>query len=170
MKPSNLTQRILALIYAFAVTTALTGCGGGGGEGSSSNDGINAAGDTNTGADEIVKQGLDDLNIDQDNKLVSVSELEVMVQINSRRSFLNICAQEVFQSDLDQIDYERCILRAPLDDTPGTFKLTLPNHIDKLIAIVWFYEADKQPLVKKWQRNSDAGGPVEETWRVTDNG
>ncbi len=69
-----------------------------------------------------------------------------------------------------QIDFENCILRAPLDDALSSFKLTLPNHIDSLVAIVWFYEADKQPLVRKWKRSKNGSVSIEGIWRVADYG
>ncbi len=171
MNPSNLTRSVLALLYALTVTTALTGCGGQGDSAdTSSNGGTNVAEDSDTGADESVRQNLDNLHVDQDNELVNANELEVVVQVNGDRSFLTICAAENYQSGGDQIDFENCILRAPLDDALSSFKLTLPNHIDSLVAIVWFYEADKQPLVRKWKRSKNGSVSIEGIWRVADYG
>jgi len=38
------------------------------------------------------------------------------------------------------------------------------------VAIVWFYETGKQPLVQRWQRIDAAGVPIDGIWRVSENG
>jgi len=105
-----------------------------------------------------------------ENELSTVDELNVEVQINADRSFLSICGDPGEELDVNTVDYEQCILRAPIDNNLNAFKIKLPNHVDSLVAIVWFYETGKQPLVQRWQRIDAAGVPIDGIWRVSENG
>ncbi|NRA62245.1 MAG: hypothetical protein HRU25_15370, partial [Psychrobium sp.] len=93
----------------------------------------------------VVPKTLTDLTINAHNELLNVAELHIEVQINANRSFLSICSNLPKVLDLNRIDYEKCMLRAPLDKSLKTFSLTLPNHIHELVAIVWFYDTNKAP-------------------------
>ncbi len=109
---------------------------------------------------------LTDLTINAHNELLSVSQLHIEVQINANRSFLSICSNLPKVLDLNRIDYDKCMLRAPLDNSLKTFSLTLPNHIHELVAIVWFYDTNKAPIVERWLRNDTTRTNIPSIWSI----
>ena len=44
------------------------------------------------------------------------------------------------------------------------------NHTDALVAIIWFYETGRDPLVYRWQRDADKGAPLTAVWRIEEPG
>ena len=158
-------RKFITTFLLIAILTAVVGCGGGSGSGSGGND---ASSNNSSGTIQGPPQSLDELRISKKNELSTVAELNVEVQINASKSFLSICDIPGGDLDVDTVNYERCILRTPIDNSLNAFKITLPNHIDSLVAIVWFYETGRQPLVQRWQRIVAAGLPIDSIWRVHD--
>jgi hypothetical protein len=160
MQFSEVQKTTFKTLFLLAVFIAVPGCGGGG-----------AGSDAPSNADSPVGQGpqrnLEDLKIAEGNELLNVAELSVEVQVNAGRSFLSICTDPGGELDVNTINYDQCLLRAPLDNNLQVFKLTLPNHVDKLVAIVWFYETGKQPLLQHWQRTGATGVAIDTVWTVT---
>ncbi len=156
-------RKFITTLLLTAVFITLASCGGGGGSDDVSSNG-------GSGVNQAVQRNLDELSVHQDNELLTVAELNVEVQINADRSFLSICGDPGGELDVNTVDYEQCILRAPIDNNYKTFKIMLPNHMDRLVAIVWFYETGKQPLVQRWQRIDAAGVPIDSIWHVSENG
>jgi len=156
-------QKIITTFLLITVFLFVAGCGGGGEGG-----GNDASSNNSSGTIQGPPQSLDELRIPRDNELSTVAELNVEVQINANKSFLSICDIPGEELDADTVNYEKCILRTPIDNNLNTFKITLPNHIDSLVAIVWFYEAGRQPLVQRWQRTVAAGLPIDSIWRIYD--
>jgi len=158
-------QKIITPFLLIAVFLFVAGCGGGGGGEGGGND---ASSNNSSGTIQGPPQSLDELRIPRDNELSTVAELNVEVQINASKSFLSICNIPGDELDADTVNYERCILRTPIDNNLNTFKIILPNHIDSLVAIIWFYENGRQPLVQRWQRIEAVGLPIDSIWRVHD--
>ena len=156
-------KKFVTTFLLLAVFIFVSGCGGGGGS-----EGNDASSNNSSGTIQDPPQSLDELRIPRENVLSTVAELNVEVQINASKSFLSICDIPGEELDVDRVSYESCILRTPIDNNLNRFKLTLPNHIDSLVAIVWFYETGRQPLVRRWQRIEAAGLPIDSIWRVYD--
>jgi len=152
--PKFITKFLLVAVFL-----SVASCGGGGNDASSNN---------SSGTIQGPPQSLDELRIPRDNELSTVAELNVEVQINANKSFLSICDIPGEELDADTVNYEKCILRTPIDNNLNAFKIILPNHIDSLVAIVWFYETGRQPLVQRWQRIEAVGLPIDSIWRVHD--
>ena len=162
-------RKFITTFLLIAVLISVVGCGGGSGSGSGSGSGGNDASSNNSsGTIQGPPQSLDELRISRENELSTVAELNVEVQINASKSFLSICDIPGEELDVGRVNYEKCILRTPIDNNLNAFKITLPNHIDSLVAIVWFYETGRQPLVQRWQRIVAAGLPIDSIWRVHD--
>ncbi len=154
-------KKFVTTFLLLAVFIFVSGCGGGGGSNDSSPN-------NSSGTIQDPPQSLDELRIPRENELSAVSELNVEVQINASKSFLSICDIPGEELDVDTVNYESCVLRTPIDNNLNAFKIILPNHIDSLVAIVWFYETGRQPLVQRWQRIRAAGLPIDSIWRVHD--
>ena len=159
MFPILQIKKFVTTFLLLAVFISVSGCGGGGG----SND---ASSNNSSGIIQDPPQNLDELRIPRENELSTVSELKVEVQINASKSFLSICDFPGEEFDVDTVNYESCVLRTPIDNNLNAFKIILPNHIDNLVAIVWFYETGRQPLVQRWQRIDAMGLPIDSIWRV----
>ena len=162
MNKSGEIRKIMTILLIGAISMTLTSCGGGGGG--------EAASPSNVTGNGNPERKLEDLYIDQTNELTAMAELNVLVEMESTRSFLSICPEPAGGIDVNNLNYDSCIIRAPLDDNPTAFKLMLPNHIDKLVAIVWFYQAGKQPLVAEWQRSTAAGSALDNIWQISEAG
>ena len=166
MNKSGEIRKIMTILLIGAISMTLTSCGGGGGGEAGSPE----AGPSSVNSNGNPERKLEDLYIDQTNELTAMAELNVLVQMESTRSFLSICPEPAGGIDVNNLNYDSCIIRAPLDDNPTAFKLMLPNHIDKLVAIVWFYQAGKQPLVAEWQRSTTAGSALDNIWQISEAG
>ena len=156
-------KKFVTTFLLLAVFIFVSGCGGGGGS-----EGNDASSNNSSGTIQDPPQSLDELRIPRENVLSTVAELNVEVQINASKSFLSICDIPGEELDVDTVNYESCVLRTPIDNNLNAFKIILPNHIDSLVAIVWFYETGRQPLVQRWQRILAAGLPIDSIWRVHD--
>jgi len=160
-------RKFISTFLLIAVLTSVAGCGGGSGSESESG-GNDASSNDSSVTIQDPQQSLDELRISKKNELSTVAELNVEVQINASKSFLSICDIPGGELDADTVNYEKCILRTPIDNNLNAFKIILPNHIDSLVAIVWFYETGRQPLVQRWQRIEAVGLPIDSIWRVHD--
>jgi hypothetical protein len=166
-------KKFVTTFLLLTVFISVPGCGGGSGGGSGSGSGGegggggNAAPSNNSSSTiQAPPQSLNKLRIPRENELSTVAELNVEVQINASKSFLSICDIPDEELDVDTVNYESCVLRTPIANNLNTFKIMLPNHIDSLVAIVWFYETGRQPLVQRWQRIEAVGLPIDSIWRV----
>jgi hypothetical protein len=163
MRNSKLKSARPASALLVACSLVLAACGGGG-EGSSNG----SAPNTTAEGDEV--RNLANLKIEQAYELRSITELSVEIQMSSDRSFLSICPAPDEPMDVNSFDYDGCMVRSSLDATTRFFDVNLPNHVDQLVAIVWFYENGKTPLIQRWQRQANAGyasGPI---WRINEGG
>ncbi len=173
------TKRPSGLLPALLATTLLTlsacGGGGGGGSGDSATGNAGGTGGSNTGnADGTGNsvnqvQEMKDLSIARANELRAVTELNIEVRVTAARSYLSICPDPGAEITVSSLDYDSCLVRSPLDGSSRSFTLDLPNHVDQLVAILWFYDAGKQPLIQRWQRNSGGSFATTATWQITDS-
>ena len=156
------------LLSALLLTSILTLAGCGGGEGGGSGDSSTGANTATANSGVDAAQDMQDLVIARTNELAAVNELNTEVRTIADRSYLSVCPDQGAEIDVSSLDYDSCLLRSPLDAGTRTFTLSLPNHVDRLVAIVWFYEAGKQPLIQRWQRNSGGGVATATYWQITE--
>ena len=145
--------------FLLPLLLSITACGGSSG---SSNDSsaVNGA-DANSNA--LVES---ELRINPDNALRSLDDLTIEIQVDAARSFLSICPDPGGEVNVNTLNYDLCMVRASLDSNSKVIDLPLPNHIDRLLAVVWFYEDNKAPLVRTWQRNVEQFAVSGSVWRI----
>lgn len=105
---------------------------------------------------------INSLSIERSNNLESIYELTIDATPlipEGERAYLSICDVDVTTTNVLSMNYDNCLLRSPINENTDTFALSLPNHINKLVAIAWFYDLTKEPLVVQWDK-SLAGGMV----------
>ena len=90
-----------------------------------------------------------DLTIAPEFDLSSKIELSVDVDLNmgDSRAYLNIC----LKGDDNKADYNQCLLRSPLKQSKLTATVMLANSALELVAEVWFYDSQNEPLRFYWQ-------------------
>ncbi len=90
-----------------------------------------------------------DLTIAPEFDLSSKIELSVDVDLNmgDSRAYLNIC----LKGDDNKADYNQCLLRSPLKQSKLTATVMLANSALELVAEVWFYDSQNEPLRFHWQ-------------------
>lgn len=144
--------------FLLLLVLSITACGGSsGGSDESSAVNSNAAGQA-------------ELNINPDNTLRSLEDLTIEIQVDAARSFLSICPDPDGELNVNTLNYDLCMVRASLDSNLKVIDLPLPNHVDRLVAIVWFYEDDKAPLISTWQRNAEHFSVSGSIWRINQDG
>ena len=144
--------------FLLLLVLSITACGGSsGGSDESSRVNSNAAGQA-------------ELKINPDNTLRSIEDLTIEIQVDDARSFLSICPDPGGELNVNTLNYDLCMVRASLDSDLKVIDLPLPNHVDRLVAIVWFYEDDKAPLISTWQRNAEHFSVSGSIWRINQDG
>ena len=164
MSNSSLLHKNFTILFTFVMVT-LASCGGGG---AGSEAGSSAANSSNIASSVKAERDLDDLYIDQTNELATITELNIEVQVSAASSFLSVCPEPSAEINVSTFNYDKCMIRASLDNNPRVFKLKLPNHIENLVAIVWFYDVNKQPLVNRWSRSSEKGVAIDSIWQINE--
>ena len=135
-----MTPAFAKVAVAVLLGLPLVGCGGGSSSGSEQAESLPQ------------ERTLTNLAIARENNLGSTRKLSVTVDMSSDRSYLSICPSEGQAEEATTMSYDSCILRSPLSDGRETMALDLPNHIDSLVAVVWFYESNREPLTMHWDR------------------
>lgn len=144
--------------FLLLLVLSITACGGSsGGSDESSTVNSNAAGQA-------------ELKINPGNTLRSLEDLTIEIQVDAARSFLSICPDPDGELNVNTLNYDLCMVRASLDSNLKVIDLPLPNHVDRLVAIVWFYEDDKAPLISTWQRNAEHFSVSGSIWRINQDG
>jgi len=151
-------------LFLLLLALSVTACGGGS-SGSSNESSSVSNGSTETSA--VADTGL---KINPANALRSVDDLTVEIRVNAVRSFLSICPDPGGELNVSTLNYDLCMVRASLDSNVKVIDLPLPNHVDRLVAIVWFYEDDKAPLISTWQRNAEHFSVSGSIWRISQDG
>ncbi|WP_114765233.1 hypothetical protein [Vibrio rhodolitus] len=105
-------------------------------------------------------QNIESLSIAADNNLASTYQVTVdvnLTQLAGKQAYIAICPNSGAS-----IEYEKCVVKASLDDGIGSFDLTLPNHLDALVAEITPMEANSSPLIYTWDFNNQA----QNTWLI----
>lgn len=103
---------------------------------------------------------INSLSIEPSNNLESIYELTIDATpliTKGERAYLSICDVDVTTTNVLSMNYDNCLLRSPVNENTDTFSLSLPNHIDKLVAIAWFYDLTKEPLIVQWDKSLARG-------------
>ncbi len=81
--------------------------------------------------------------------------------MGQQRSYLSVCQEAIENTDGRWvIDYESCLLRAPVKDGSFQGEIEITNDRTELYAELWSYDATKPPMRMKFTSASSA----EETW------
>jgi len=99
---------------------------------------------------------MNSLSIEPSNNLESIYELTIDATPlipQGERAYLSICDVDVTTTNVLSMNYDNCLLRSPVNKNIDTFSLSLPNHINKLVAIAWFYDLTKEPLIVQWDKS-----------------
>jgi len=104
---------------------------------------------TETTGTDISAETMVDLMIEPEFDLSSKMELSVDVDLNmgDSRAYVNIC----LKGDDNRADYSQCLLRAPLKQSKLLSSVMLANNAIQLVAEVWFYDSQNEPLRFYWQ-------------------
>lgn len=95
-----------------------------------------------------------DLVIDPAHNLASVYKLHLAVDISSNskgRAYISICENNDPQVDITAINYQDCLLGSPLAQGKLAVELTLANHVQELIAVIWFTDITQSPVINQWR-------------------
>lgn len=166
MQNTNLLLKFSGFTLILTILATLIGCGGGGGGGVEEISGVSTV-DSSTNAVDDGSRGLDDLVVNRDDSLSAVSQLYIQIEMSVRRSYLSVCPSPVGGIDVNTLDYSSCMIRATINSSNNEFKLSIPNHIDNLVAILWFYDTNEEAFVSNWQRKGIKGAVIDSNWRIS---
>ncbi len=156
---------VSAVLFCSAVI--IVSCGGAGGGSSDSNSSASANSQMITeGNDDTVDEENEYPNEEQSIDSVSstdivsredflfrgISTLEIQVVIESlkyRRAYINICHQDKDGS----LQYDNCLLNAPLKNGQITTDIVLANDVNGLGMTIWQYSPDDDPMEYSWTRS-----------------
>ncbi len=99
---------------------------------------------------------INSLPITPNNNLESTYELTIDASTlipEGERAYLSVCDVDITTTNILSMNYDNCLLRSPVNENTDTFSLSLPNHINKLVAVVWFYDLTKEPLIIQWDKS-----------------
>ena len=151
------------LVIGMLLLFGLGGCGGGGG----SDEPSGAVAETvSNNADPVAAADLQQLRIDPSNELRLTQTLQLSVEMTSARAYLSVCPDPGASLSVATMDYGQCILRVPLRAGFESLAFDLPNHVDALVAVIWFYENGREPLLRRWQRGPGKGGSIDAIWQI----
>ncbi len=137
----------------FSAITFLCACG-------PAKDGEDEASQASTPSPSEPEPTINSLSIEPSNNLESIYELTIdatPLTPEGKRAYLSICDVDITTKNVLSMNYDNCLLRSPVNENTDTFSLSLPNHIDKLVAIAWFYDLTKEPLIVQWDKSLAKG-------------
>ncbi|WOC24758.1 hypothetical protein LY624_08950 [Pseudoalteromonas sp. N1230-9] len=93
-----------------------------------------------------------DLNIAPEFDLSSKMQLRVNVdlQMGDNKAYLNIC----LKGEDGKADYNQCLLRTALEQSKLSATLMLANSSLELVAEIWFYDTQNEPLRYYWHHDN----------------
>lgn len=153
-----------------AMTIALIGCGGGGGGGSDSPATESSTAEAISAPEAMLQETIDetaplvvsaqgdvataDLRVDRDFTLAQQSSLDIVVeQPGSDPSYLSVCTDFSESSSGYSVNYDSCVLRTAITDA-STFSIAVPNDINAVLAVRWFYSDTQAPSFSLWERQT----------------
>jgi len=150
--------------YTLLIIGLLLSACGGGGEVSSSTEAVSTTvtqtpttstppPETTPPDTSVETETMADLTIAPQFDLSSKIRLNIDVDLNmgDSRAYLNIC----LKGDDNKADYDQCLLRAPLKQSKLTSTVMLANSALELVAEVWFYDPQNEPLRFEWQYDGE---------------
>ncbi len=157
------TLKPLAVLFTFS----LAACGGGGG-GSDAPPAEQAAATTEaatpapeaptaavTSAEPQGDVPTAELRVDRDYLLNQETDLSVVVeQDGTTSSYLSVCSDFQETPAGYSINYQSCILKTRLSGS-AAYNIQVPDVIDQLIAVRWFYSDSVKPAYSLWERNAE---------------
>lgn len=165
-------KKLSRWLVILCLSLNLFACGGGDDDGGSSGGGSDGGSDSSSSAksDEsssspspsnLSSSGtIEELVIARDNNLSSTYQLTVdvsLTQLAGKEAYIVVC-----EHSSDTIDYDKCFVKASLDNGVGVFELLLPNHQQSLITEVTPMEANSVALTFTWQYDNQA----QSTWLI----
>jgi hypothetical protein len=165
MQNSNLSQKISSFTLTLTMLATLISCGGGGSSGGSGESSTSTGSVNATESDSEVRD-MGDLEISRASGLSTVSRLNIEIEMSTGRSYLSVCPEPAGEIEVNTLDYNSCMIRAPINASRNVFKLDVPNHLDSLVAVLWYYDTKKAPFVSRWQRNSAKGAAFDSSWNI----
>ena len=90
------------------------------------------------------------LTIDQSFDLKTDFDLLIDAKLSTGniRAYLNVCQSK---ADSGKADYQNCILRKPISQGELNQQVTLSRQDITLIAEIWLYDNNPEPLRYQWQ-------------------
>ncbi len=155
----------------FCSTGVIVSCGGGGSSSTDNNsntsvnsqmltegndDNVEASSDSGNeySREEQSSESVTSMNLvsREDFLFRGISTLQIQVEIESlkyRRAYINICHR-----DKDgNIQYDDCLLNAPLKNGQMTTDIALANDVNELGMSIWQYSPDDDPMEYSWTRS-----------------
>lgn len=106
-----------------------------------------------------------ELIIAADHNLTSVYQLSLVVDISSystARAFISVCENNDQEIIITQINYADCLVQSPLTLGKFAIELTLPNHVQQLVGVIWFTDLAQPAQVQHWSYVQGGGS----SWRI----
>ncbi len=161
------TKQLFPLIMSVALLTACGGGGGGGGGGGeepASETAQNSPAETVAApatappSPPVVQQGevtTAELLVERDYTLKQESTLALEVSPSDQAaSYLSVCSEFDPNQTGYAINYGNCLIRTAIEG-PANFSVQVPNAVNSLIAVRWYYEAGSEPVYSFWTRERD---------------
>ena len=138
---------IISLMLVVTVPFFLIGCSGKGSSNSNSNNLETNADQSNSVATSNTDTS-SNLSVPNYADLRSTYELSVNIDIGeNKRSYLSLCNGEGVDDALD-VNYEDCLLRSSLQQGQLQQTIKVANHLNNLVAAVWFYDGSEPMLFR----------------------
>ncbi|MGF1762772.1 hypothetical protein [Aliivibrio kagoshimensis] len=137
-------------IVIMLIIMLLNGCGGGGG-------GSTAASPATPAASS---ESIYDLVIAAENSLEAVYTLTLDIDVSAlstQKSVVSICDDSSSQGEYREINYQTCLFQASFHDGEKALQLRIPNHVQQLIAVIWFLDGNQEPVVAQRVNNEVYG-------------
>jgi len=146
------------ITVAVFLSLLMIACGGGG-SGDAGSDGIvSSPPDTAAPPATPAPTGAAAIDVPVGFDFASTTTLPVTVLLNDSapaKAYLTVC-----RSTPAGVDYDRCLLRAPVSAGRYDGELLLPNHVDSLTATVWSFSPASVVRSVAWERPSEGPGAL----------
>ena len=144
----------MSLIVGLSLSLGLAGCGGGGSGGSSADGDGNQPPSTSVPQEPSVTP-LTTAEIEAPEGLTFTSAFAMDLSVNleqyqQQKAYVSVYS-DYHQADNNQwqINYNSRILGSSVNNGVFNKALTLPQHLEKVLVQVWFYETSIEPLTRE---------------------